>query len=414
MSFEVIKGGLLEDSTTSIKVFISAHATDTRLMGVTAVHAVWFLPDNDHKRILHQFFYFDSEEFGFDTYKSVLAESLYDAEANEQVKEISDKMMGCLGGKQVEITERELRALVTYYERFTKEHDDIMPEGREEYGFLLENPVELSDPELEKLYDRICEDITCDYQVINYFLMRVAGKDLRVARHISGPGIVMNVLSMIEPAALLRNVISEEITQTMTVDNLESYFNTFTTRRKYMTESLLEAGGLYFLLLSEITVENLKIKSFRKINFFKVSGIEADLITKRPEHITLYETILPPELLLNFDTPLLENSMANDHDNGTVYMIFNRTNDHVKERVFNISNDVLGVYYISSFGEVLVMSSTEEGMEILNEDLKNARIYEYLERTGVYEFDAPVLYSFVESEYPDFAEFIEDFEEENE
>ena len=70
--FTIIRGGLSETSLNSRKVFQSSYVTDTRLMGVTGVYIHWALPDNQVLTHFHQFFYFDAEEFGFDTYKGVL------------------------------------------------------------------------------------------------------------------------------------------------------------------------------------------------------------------------------------------------------------------------------------------------------------------------------------------------------
>ena len=62
----------------SRKEFISAYVTDTRLMGVTGMYVHWALPENSHMTHLHQFFYFDAEECGFDTYRSVLGDGVKD------------------------------------------------------------------------------------------------------------------------------------------------------------------------------------------------------------------------------------------------------------------------------------------------------------------------------------------------
>ena len=70
--FKVIKGGLSETAFTGSRQFVSAYVTDTRLMGVVGVYIHWYLPQNTLLKHFHQFFYMDAEEFGFDSYESVL------------------------------------------------------------------------------------------------------------------------------------------------------------------------------------------------------------------------------------------------------------------------------------------------------------------------------------------------------
>ena len=71
-AFQILRGGLAESAATSRKEFVSAYITDTRLMGVVGLVVHWQLPENLSKDHFFQFFYMDAEEYGFDTYRSVL------------------------------------------------------------------------------------------------------------------------------------------------------------------------------------------------------------------------------------------------------------------------------------------------------------------------------------------------------
>ena len=104
--FTVLRGGLLDSAATSRKEFVSAYITNTRLMGVLGMYMHFKLPDNLVQRDLHQFFYFDAEEYGFETYHSVLGEN------RTRIFEIESSLIGGLGGRKIPITEEQARCLL--------------------------------------------------------------------------------------------------------------------------------------------------------------------------------------------------------------------------------------------------------------------------------------------------------------
>jgi hypothetical protein len=69
--FTVIKGGNTSRVGSKTREFVSAYVTDTRLMGVIGLYIHWTLSDLNGSTDLHQFFYLDAEEFGFETYRSL-------------------------------------------------------------------------------------------------------------------------------------------------------------------------------------------------------------------------------------------------------------------------------------------------------------------------------------------------------
>ena len=96
-TLRLIAGGLVEKEKAE-KQFVSATITDTRLMGATAMYIHWQLLSCPDAENLHQFFYFDDEEFGFETYRSVWGED------EEEVLIMEQALMGGLGGKKKELT----------------------------------------------------------------------------------------------------------------------------------------------------------------------------------------------------------------------------------------------------------------------------------------------------------------------
>ena len=67
---KIIEGGIKPKELCE-KKFASAYITDTRLMGALGMHVHWNVVDSADAADLHQFFYFDVEEYGFETYKSL-------------------------------------------------------------------------------------------------------------------------------------------------------------------------------------------------------------------------------------------------------------------------------------------------------------------------------------------------------
>lgn len=406
MEFKVIRGGKEDSVLTSKKVFLKAFATNTRLMGVTAVHAIFSLPENFTLKICHMFFYFDSEEFNFDTYDRVLAENLNDPKIYRFINEISCRMMGGLGGTLVEISEKELKILIQHYYDKTIKAKDTLPDGYEEYEFLLNRNVAFNDEEKHSLFEKICEPITCDFQAINYYVMRLVGKDYSAAEYLTDNSFTILDLGY-KKGTLLKNKINE-LASEMNIKCDDEYFNSFNTVKTYFVESLIESTGLYYIITSEIKVTNLKIVEFKKLSSFRITDIEADLMTKRTEYLSLYAYSFPNELITNFSTDLSRFTMTNYHENGILFMVFNKNNDHVKKNVFNIADDVLGVQYITKYNELILMSYSKKNMALLKKDLKSFGMYNDIEHLSDYIQVNPVFYSFVNSNYEGFEDFLED------
>ena len=175
--FTVIEGGLLTAEKNAKMHFKSAYVTDTRLMGVLAVYARWrkeihgvdILDDEENE--LHQFFYIDCEEMGLETYKSISGNN------REEIDLVEQALVGGLGAKKISLTEGLLRAVVTLDKQFNKHNVPPRPPTDHEYAFILNEDVVLSDAEQDHLMSLICSEITSDYQAINYFLMRLFGRD---------------------------------------------------------------------------------------------------------------------------------------------------------------------------------------------------------------------------------------------
>ena len=113
----------MDTATTSRKEFVSAYVTNTRLMGVIGMHIHFKLPDNEMLDDFHQFFYFDAEEYGFETYRSVVGND------QDKIKEIEGSLIGGLGGEKVSLNFEEAKAILHEYVLFNVTRNLPLPEG---------------------------------------------------------------------------------------------------------------------------------------------------------------------------------------------------------------------------------------------------------------------------------------------
>ena len=200
--FKVVNGGLSEGSAGSRKKFISSYITNTRLMGVTGITVHWKLTDNETNTEFWQCFYLDAEEFGFDSYESVTGPDTEETERKAMA--LADRLMGGLGGIPVEITERETRGLIQDYILLNRKKGIPIPEDAE-VDFIMRPEVILTLDERKQLMDKQCEEITGEYQLVNYFIMRCVGHDLEAARYLATDGVDLSAFRGRRPAALIRN-----------------------------------------------------------------------------------------------------------------------------------------------------------------------------------------------------------------
>ncbi|MEG1724179.1 MAG: hypothetical protein RR313_02165 [Anaerovoracaceae bacterium] len=389
--FTLIYGGLSESSHTSSKVFESSYITDTRLMGVVGMYIHWSLPDNPVMSDFHQFFYFDAEEYGFETYQSTVGNN------KAEITEIERSLIGGLGGEKIPLTEVEACFMVQHYVAFNKAKDISLPEGKKEYDFILNIPAKLTDPESYILLRKQCTKITSVNEAINYFLMRCFGKDFAVALFLASSNIKVDLFPELKDATLCKNAIDDG-----PQDN------------SYICESLIEYNDNYHIVITHIVMENLQIKSFERVSTFKVSSAEAAMMLSRPEFITLYEFLGDVDMIDHNSFPIFANAVCTSHPNGELYMVFNPSNKHVDKRVFRLNEDVLGLYFICDEGQILIASYSLDGIRSMEADLKKSSMYSAMVPLSKYEFKEPVLYEFISSGLERFEDFVELIKDENE
>ena len=390
--FRLIEGGL-KDKTQWRRYFISAYVTDTRLMGVLGMYIHWRAADRGQTADFHQFFYFDAEETGFETYLGLWSDD------PQEVAEKERENCGGLGGKKINLTLTEARHILRHYLEFNRAHDLPMPPGKEEYLDLLKDLAPLTDDEEYWLLMKQCAPITSEYALLHYFLMRSFGKDLEAVGLLTSDGRRQDVYPACGIATMCRNAIRED-------------------HGVFHCDSLIEHGGQYEVVVTRIRILNMKIQKCETVSTMKITAQEAALILSRPEFITVYMVLDPSEdedelegtleaFTMDFDT------MSDSYDTGKLFFTFYDNNTYVDRPTFLLSGDVRGVYYLTDFGQLLVMAYDLDTIRALEHKMDTEGCGLPLFLTDRYEFKEPILYEFIQSGYEDFNDFVEVVKDDN-
>ena len=385
----VIEGGIPYLIKNRQKLLISAYVTNTRLMGVLALYAHWRIEDTDEMLDFHQFFYIDCEESGLETYTGILGSDRSEIDAAEQA------LVGGLGAIKIEITYPQLSGILTFYRMFNESHNLPLPKGESEYGFLLDPGTILNPDEHTEVMRLICGEITSDYQAVNYFLMRCFGQDHRAAAFLSAGDFDLDIYANYKGATFCKN----------TIDKDRVYDDGATA---YLCESLVERQGNYEIIISRVIVKALKIVGLSHCSGVPVSAAEAAMMLAKAEFVTVYEVLLSDEdmennigeLTINFNT------IMSVQENGRLFMAFKKNNDHVNSRIFRLSNDVKGIYYLTDYGQLIVAAYTLQEIRYLENKLKASPLAPFLIPAAKYEFKEPVLFEFMQSDFEDFDDFL--------
>ena len=390
-TLRLIKGGLVEKEQAE-KEFVSATITDTRLMGATAMYIHWRLLNCPDAENLHQFFYFDDEEFGFETYRSVWGED------EDEVLVMEQALMGGLGGKKKELTQKQALYMVCKYAARNIQYALPLPEGESEYSFILNDPPVLTDAEKTSLLAKICTTLKSDYHVINYYLMRCFGRDEEGAGFlvkeepyalVKSDAVALKWVPNKLPATFCRNIIEES-------EDLS-----------YLCESLIETDKKYTIVITRLQVEDLKVTDCQLISTMDISPAEAAMMLSRPEYVSVYEIIVDPEEFDEKSWDLSLSTMVTIHDNGKLFLSFNTNNNHVNKQVFRLSDDVYGLYFVTDFGQLILSASTLKNIQSMENKILKSPLGHILIPGSKFEFKEPVLYEFIQSDFDDFDEFVE-------
>ena len=410
--FTVIKGGITEDLGTKSRSFLSSYITDTRLMGVLGLYIHWETRDPLGPSDLHQFFYLDAEEFGFESYTSLVGND------SQELLFVEKSIIGGLGGSKSELNEDEARYVLQEFAEINGQKRLPWPEDKNAYAFLLNPKVNLSPAEKQILVGKICAPIVSEYQLVHYFLMRLFARDFEGASYLIDPKLLdpgKSSADNLTKFSLLKNKREATLCKNV-IDHYEDE-----NGLSYMCESLVETNYKYSVIVSEITLtksaelteqqnQKVYIASAKERSSFRVTPAEAALMLNRPEFLTVYEIATGKEEFDDVFLPLMNGTMMTQHDDGRLFLEFNKDNSHVNRKTFRLNDDIHCLFYSSDYGQLIISAYSMAEITEIERRLRRTPLNEFLILTERYEFKDPVLYEFIQSDFEDFAEFLDSIE----
>ena len=392
MELKLIKGG--KDSDRSDHTFVDGCVTDTRLMGVLGLHLHWVnrIPDMEGLHHLHQYFYYDIEEIGLDSIKTFSFEDTSEALLEEK------RAFGGLGAKMVPVTEREGRYLVSSFVKGTEAKKQPLPPEVSGLSFILDDPVTLTEDETEALNKKICTDIGTDEGVVNYYLMRMFGKDAEGAallRKKGAPEENFEDISLRHHATFLKNSVDR--------------FTDRDGRQSYLSETLTESDNRYCISVTETVVEDRKVTSVKLKSRMNISTPEASLLLSTDEYVAVFEIECDMDYFDMLFDSFSVGTTRTDHETGEMYMEFRADNKHAEKNLFRLSDDVFAIYYSTDFGQLIV--GTYSLMDSMSAEAKLMGFFKKdLRCTGRYHFAHSIIYEFALSGFDDFDAFLSSIE----
>ncbi|MDR0357813.1 MAG: hypothetical protein LBH63_05555 [Clostridiales Family XIII bacterium] len=389
--FKVIVGGVDIAPFGTTNEFVSAFVTNSRLMGVLVVYIRWRL-DPDRRRNVaasgfHQFFYIETSEFGIESYRSIAGDDA------ATMLEAEQAMLGGLGAKKTDISKREAFLLIQQYAKLNEVYGEKLPDGIDEYDFILQEKIDATPEEEYALLRKTCEKLETTNQLINYFLMRLFAGDLPVAGLLSAPDLAAQLPREYFAATLCMNKIEKRTDE----DGADSH----------ICESLIETDEEHRIIVSELRLTGETVSAFDIISDFPISNVETAMKLERPEFITVYETPTDPEEIRDFLDKKYPAAMKRDADAGRLYLIFNENNHHLKEAVYRLNDDVKGMLCVTDEGQLILAAYSLPCIRKLERDARMLPFGDRLFPVAKYEFREDIFYDFIRSDSGDFVRFVD-------
>lgn len=361
--------------------FISSKFTNTRLMGVVGLVNTWdVMIDGKREKEVKQIFHLDFEEYGIDGY------DLIDSSEKERYNKTLMYVTGGLGGEFVKITYEEMNAILLDCFNVCKESAYDYKDLVDEFGFLLFNSDERYR---DSYFEKASVDMTSDYEVINYYLMRIVGQDDLAVKYLSRSLDAVRVSKL--PCTLIRNDIYD-------LEKGKDF-------SRYEAKSLIDNVNGYRFIRSEITIdEDLLVKEFKIIDVNEATTVEAAMNLRKKEHIAVcYIDELNFESIFEEHMP---HTMCNYHERGQLYMEFNKDNHHVRDKTYYLSSDIYCMYYYTDESQLVVTSFKKENLDKSIKELEDL-FGEMINVNSTFTADIPIIYEFVNSRFGDFYSFLD-------
>ncbi|MDO5441937.1 MAG: hypothetical protein Q4F55_05235 [Bacillota bacterium] len=408
---KVVKGGLDEGNPNRYK-FISGAVSDTRLMGVTAMHLVFEDQILPQQPLFHLFFYFDYEELGLETLRT-----LHSSDDKEIERGVRECFAG-LGAQLVTIDEAEGYYYAKWMVDETKRKKQPLPSNIKEIQFILNQvcsaaihegeanspaTFEFTEKQLEMLNVKLCVLIKSDYGIVNYYLMRLFGKDNEGARLLVDRAADESKFDVIAPE-----------THCTFLKNSISISESIGEHKIYRCESLVEVEAIakHHYIVSEIEVYKRKVVGAKKISETEISLYEATLLLTREEYVSVYE-LDDDASWGDFSKSFADFSLGmthTEHAGGRMFMDFMPNNNHAENKVFKLNDDIRALFYITGQGQLVVSAYTLNGIIQAEARLMLSDLGGMISATNHYQFPASIIYDFAESGFTDFNQYLRELE----
>lgn len=358
--------------------FNFAKVTNSRLMGTMGLLINW----EDKQDKIVQYFLLDAEGLGLADYVSLKNPTKDEAYREEE------RLMGGLGSDRIRISEDEALFLVKYFGNKNSYYEKPLPGEVEEYIDII-NKYE-TNLNIEDIYMKICKPIKDEVEFINYMTMRFIAWDRESLRYFSSSEEIANMHITNINGTLLKNTVIPK------------------GNKRYISEALYEDNDGYYTSKIAFSIEEnqggFKISSMVVTDKEPIFDFEVFDEISKPEFVSIYSINRVDEFLDIFykDNPFV---LKSDMENGTFFTRFNFNNDHVKENVYVINNDIKAIYYQME-NEFFVGTYSDKDRKYINKILQ-CNYKEYLDIKEELYFEENVLYDFVESESNDFYDFLD-------
>ncbi len=368
--------------------FLSAKATNTRLMGVVGLVCEW---QNDQNKRITQIFHLDYEAYGIDGFYHFM---------DGDIKEIQNTVLGVtggLGGIFVDINYEEFVFLIK--SAYIVDPDSVEVLVDFEY-FKLDFEslyTGLTTNEEISLYQRLCPKIDTEIELLNYFVMRNVGCDYPSTMLLWKDGLIDETFEIVEePYSLLKNT-SNCIGETG-------------QKRLYRCEALIDFEAHYKIVILEIEIDKpvMKVEKAKIIESLEISSIEASFNLNKPEYmiiLTIEDVFF--ERRFHDQNPEM---MCYEYYNGRLYSEFNAHNDHVGENPYYLNGDLFALYFFTNDGQLVVGALNKESLASVDQAFMDNQVYEdSMQFICEVKTDHPVLYSFMNSAYDNIFDFLENW-----
>lgn len=403
--------------------FCRGWVTDTRLMGVVCMGLEWENTEPGWKR-MHQYFYFDAIEFGFDRFEYLL-------DGTEPARtRTENSFIGGLGAEKIAVTENQAVHLFHEAVRISRRHQVMLPEGREGYDFLLRSADELSEKDRLLLFRMTCvrHMMRNRAELANYYIMRACEHDEEGLRYLSGA----EENSALFPGLPLQSFYQNEVEtdpygETALCRALTGYDDNGIYRYRLHVIRLTfgrepAAGGMsadirraFRELLPDASDDvtramagpDMVVTGAEVVSSMEISDQEAYLNLSHKEYVTVYQYNGIPNAFGIDSTELTKRAMYIDEEDGYSLMIYHQDNNHVAKKSYHLYDDLMGIYHITGSGQLILSASTYRDSVTMELNLVASPVNSQLTMEKAYVFNEPVMNMFLESGESDFNAFLE-------